>query len=469
MNHLLKPIITFILIFLLCSHYLHSQETQDTMKLSLQEALDVALEKNKQLQNSNLDVKIADEEVWITTARGLPQVSANGSYNNNLSLSTQLFPNFIEATILKVLMDQGVLPPDTPIPEPEKIEVQFGTQHNVSGTIQADQLIFSGPYIVGLQAARVYKNLAKEKHEMTKLEVKSNVTNTYHSILLTRKNIEILNENLNNLNETLEDTRAMYKNGMAEETDVDQLRLNVTSLQNNLKSTKRQLESLKNLLKIQMGVELETQIAIIDSVQGLVAKNQLSKSFQTDFNVEQNINYKASKTQLELSELDLKRQKANFLPTLSAFYSFTENAMRDEFNFFESNKPWYESSMVGFQLNVPIFSSFQRYSKVQKAKLNLKKSKNNLENTRKNLENKFIQARNDYLTAYEKYQNDKENKKLAKKIFNRTNKKYKEGMATSMELTQANDKYLQMESAYISSLIQLLNAKIELEKILNEL
>jgi outer membrane protein TolC len=366
-------------------------------------------------------------------------------------------------------MDQGVLPPDTPIPEPEKIEVQFGTQHNVTGTIQANQLIFSGPYIVGLQAARVYKNLAKEQYEMTKLNVKSNVTNTYHSILLTKRNIAILKENLDNLNKTMEDTRAMYKNGMAEETDVDQLRLNVKSLENNLKTTQRQLESLRNLLKIQMGVDLETPIIATESLQRLVAENQLKKSFQTDFNVEQNINYKASKTQVELSELDLKRQKANFLPTLSAFYSFTENAMRDEFNFFDSGEPWYESSMVGFQLNVPIFSSFQRYSKVQKAELNLKKSKNNLEDTRKNLRNKFIQARNDYLTAFEKYENDKENKKLAKKIFNRTNKKYKEGMATSMELTQANDKYLQMESAYISSLIQLLNAKVELEKILNEL
>ena len=469
MNHLLKSIIAVSFTFLLCTFHLYSQERQDTMKLSLQDALDVALEKNTQLRNSSLDVKIADEEVWITTAQGLPQVSANGSYNNNLSLSTQLFPNFIEPTILKVLMDQGVLPPDTPIPEPEKIEVQFGTQHNVTGTIQANQLIFSGPYIVGLQAARVYKNLAKEKYEMTKLNVKSNVTNTYHSILLTKRNIGILKENLDNLNKTLEDTRAMYKNGMAEETDVDQLRLNVKSLENNLKTTQRQLESLRNLLKIQMGVDLETPIVATESLQRLVAENQLKKSFQTDFNVEQNINYKASKTQVELSELDLKRQKSNFLPTLSAFYSFTENAMRDEFNFFDSGEPWYESSMVGFQLNVPIFSSFQRYSKVQKAELNLKKSRNNLEDTRKNLRNKFIQARNDYLTAFEKYENDKENKKLAKKIFNRTNKKYKEGMATSMELTQANDKYLQMESAYISSLIQLLNAKVELEKILNEL
>jgi outer membrane protein TolC len=223
------------------------------------------------------------------------------------------------------------------------------------------------------------------------------------------------------------------------------------------------------MLKIQMGIELNQPVLLTQSIQNFIDNNELKKSYGTDFNVENNINYQATETQLRLSELDLKRQKANFLPSLSAFYSFTENAMRDEFNPLESGQPWYESSMLGFQLDVPIFSSFQRYSRVKKAELNVKKSKNTLENTRKNLENRYIQARNNYLTAYEKFQSDKENKELAKRVFNRTNTKYKEGMATSMELTQANDKYLQMESAYISSLVQLLGAKVELEKILNEL
>ena len=261
----------------------------------------------------------------------------------------------------------------------------------------------------------------------------------------------------------------MYENGMAEETDVDQIQINVASLENNLKSTQRQLESLKNLLKIQMGVDLNTAVELTQSIEILLQENQLQKTYGTDFSVENNINYQASQTQVELSELDLKRQKSNFLPSLSAFYSFSENAMRDKFNVFASDKPWYESSMVGIQMDVPIFSSFQRYTRVQKAKLKLKKSRNNLENTRKNLQNRYIQARNNYLTAFEKYQSDKENKELAKKVFQRTKRKFKEGMATSMELTQANDKYLQMESAYISSLVQLLGAKVELEKILNEL
>jgi outer membrane protein TolC len=444
------------------------QEQSDTMRISLQDALDVALEHNTQLKNSSLDVKIADKEVWETTARGLPQVSGSGSYNNNLSLATQLFPNFIEPTILQILMEEGVIE-QQPIPEPEKIEVQFGSQHTFSGNIQVNQLIFSGPYIVGLQAARVYKSLAKHQYDMTELNVKSNVTNTYHSILLSKENIRILRSNLKNLKQTLKDTRAMYDNGMAEETDVDQIQINVSSLENSLRSTKRQLESLKNLLKIQMGIDLETPLLMTQSIQVLIEQNQLKKSYGTGFNVENNVNYQLSETQVKLSELDLKRQKANFLPSISAFYSYTENAMRDKFNPFHPDEPWYESSVLGFQLNIPIFSSFQRYSKVQQAKLSLKKSQNNLENTRKNLKNRYIQARNNYLTAFEKYKSDKENKELAKKVFNRTNQKFKEGMATSMELTQANDKYLQTESAYISSLVQLLGAKVELEKILNEL
>lgn len=469
MKDVIRSLTVGLFLFLFSLPSLYSQENQDSLSVSLQEALEIALERNTQLKNAKLDIQIADEEVWITTAQGLPQVSASGSYNNNLSLSTQLFPNFIEPTILQVLIEQGVLPSSTPIPEPEKIEVQFGSQHTYTGSVQVNQLVFSGPYIVGLQAARVYKDLSKEQYEMTRLEVKSNVTNTYHSILLTQRNIEILSENLHNLRKTLEDTRTMYENGMAEEIDVDQIQINVTSLENNLKSTRRQLESLRNLLKIQMGVELDTPLKITQSLQNILEDNDFPSSFGTGFNVENNITYKASETQVKLSKLDLKRQKANFLPSLSAFYSFTENAMRDEFNVFESGQPWYESSMIGFQLDIPIFSSFQRVSKVQKAKLNLMKSQNTLENTRKNLNNQYVQARNNYLSAYEKFQNDQENKELAKRIFERTNKKFKEGMATSMELTQANDKYLQMESAYISSLVQLLGAKVQLEKIINEL
>jgi len=99
----------------------------------------------------------------------------------------------------------------------------------------------------------------------------------------------------------------------------------------------------------------------------------------------------------------------------------------------------------------------------------MKKAINNRELAKKNLKNGYIQARNNYMNAYETYISDQKNKELAKKVLDRTNKKYKEGMVTSMELTQANDKYLETQSSYINSLVQLLNAKVELLKILNAL
>ncbi|MFP3859835.1 MAG: TolC family protein [Bacteroidales bacterium] len=459
--------IMIILLFVIPC-YTHAQESEDTLKLTMEEALNKALEYNTDIRNARLDVKIADKKVWETTAQGLPQISGSSSYNNNLSLATQLFPNFIEPTIMQILMEQGVID-QQPIPEPEKIEVQFGSQHTFGANVEVSQLVFSGPYIVGLQASKVYKSLAKEQEDMTELNVKANIMNTYHSILLTRENLEILRGNLENLYKTLKDTKVMHENGFAEETDVDQIQINVTSLENNLKSTERQMESLKNLLKVQMGIDLNVPVELTQSLDYIIAEENLEPTYGNEFNPRENVNYQLTQTEVELSELDLKREKSNYLPSISAFYSYSQDAMRDEFNVFDFDEPWYESSVLGFQLNIPIFSSFERRSKVQQAELNLEKSKNKLENTRKTMKNNFIQARNNYLTALESHESNEKNKELAKKVYNQTTKKYKEGMATSMELTQANDKYLQMESAYINSLVELLEAKVELEKILNEL
>jgi outer membrane protein TolC len=218
-----------------------------------------------------------------------------------------------------------------------------------------------------------------------------------------------------------------------------------------------------------LGIPLDRPVQLKQSLESVVSNTNLDKTVSEDFSVQNTIGYQLADTQVKLEELDLKRQKANFLPNLSAFYNFNENAMRNEFNFFDFDEEWYQSSILGFQLNIPIFSSGQRYSKVKQAQLQLKKAKNNRELAKKNLKNGYIQARNNYMNAYETYISDQENKKLAKKVLDRTNKKYKEGMVTSMELTQANDKYLETQSNYINSLVQLLNAKVQLLKILNAL
>jgi len=444
-------------------------QAEDTLRLTVPQALDHAMEHNTKMKNALLDVKVADKEVWETTASGLPQVSASGAYNNNLSLSTQLFPNFIEPTIIQILNEEGVFDPPRPIGDPELIEVKFGTQHNFDGSVSVNQLIFSGPYIVGLQAARVYKNLSQQRRQQTGQEVKANVTSTYHSIQLTERNIRILEENLESLEKSLKDARALYQQGMVEQTDVDQIQISVSSIRNNIKSTRRQLEQLHNLLKIQLGLELDRPLVLTQSLQDILQSTQLDGSVDQEFQVEENISYQLMDTQVRLSELDLKRRKSEFLPTLSAFYNYRQNAMRDKFNPLDADKKWYEASTLGFQLNVPIFSSGQRLSRVQQAQLQLQKNRNNLSDTRKSLVNRFVQTKNNYYTAYDNYQTARDNMKLAKRVYERISKKYSEGMTGSMALTQANRDYLNAESEYIRTLVELLNARTELDEILNEL
>jgi len=448
----MQRIFNLFIVWVLMVTSAFAQESEDTLKISLQDAQEFAVEYNTEVKNAQLEVKVADKKVWETTAQGLPQVSASGSYNNNLSLATQLLPAVIFGG-----------------PEGEYVEVQFGTQHNFTGTVSVNQLVFSGPYIVGLQAAKVYKSLSKQQSKQTRLDVKANVANTYHLILLSEENKKILKKNLANLEKTLNDSKKMFENGMIEETEVDQVQISVTSLENSIKSVQRQLESFYNLLKIQLGIPLDRPVQLKQSLESVVSNTNLDKTVSEDFSVQNTIGYQLADTQVKLEELDLKRQKANFLPNLSAFYNFNENAMRNEFNFFDFDEEWYQSSILGFQLNIPIFSSGQRYSKVKQAQLQLEKAKNNRELAKKNLKNGYIQARNNYMNAYETYISDQENKELAKKVLDRTNKKYKEGMVTSMELTQANDKYLETQSNYINSLVQLLNAKVQLLKILNAL
>lgn len=458
----------YVLLLLMLPFFMAAQEADTTMTLSVSRAQEYAVQHNLNVKNAELEVIKADKEVWETTASGLPQANLEGSFRNNLSLSTQLFPNFIEPTIMKILMDEGVIDPQ-PIGEPDKIPVQFGSQFNASATLQVNQLVFSGPYIVGLQASQVYRRLSKEQLTKSKLDTKASVAQTYFLILLSGENISILEENLQNLRKIVSDSRAMQEQGFMESTAVDQVEIQANTLENQLKSTQRQHKSYYDLLKIQLGVPLTQKVALTDSLTGIINRLELGNQIGLDFKPEENVQYKMAETQERLSELDLKRQKFNNLPQLNAFFSYTQNAMRDNFNFFDTDKEWFESSMLGLQLNIPLFASGQRYSRIQQAELSLEKARNSKELARRNLMLSMKQARDKYLTALDKYETQQKNKKLAQRVFQHTSEKFQEGMASSTELTQANNQYLQTVSGYVGAVVELLNAKIQLDKLMNDL
>ena len=446
-----KLIITILtLIFL--PHIIIAQENNEALNLSVNEAMEYALQNNTDVQNAQLDVIIADKKVWETTTIGLPQISASGSYYNNLSLATQLIPaEFFGG-------EAG-----------EFAEVQFGTKHNFNGTLTVSQLIFSGSYIVGLQAAKVYRSLSEKTLNKTEIDTKADVASTYYTILMAEETIVTLQSNFDYLQDLYNQTKAMAEAGFIESIEADKLKVTLGSLENSVKQMERQIEFLYALLKLQIGTDKETRVELTDNLNDILLNIDVDALFKKEFILEEHADYQLMVVQEELMALDLKRYKSEYLPTLSAFYNFKEDAYRDEFNPFDGSEKWFESSMLGFQIDIPIFNSGEKRSKVQQARLELEKSTNTKEYVGSSLYTSLIQTRSDFITNQEIMVNTRENMEVSKKVLDEISIKHKEGMASSFDLTQANSDYLTTISDYTQAVVNLLNAKIELEKILNEI
>jgi len=433
-----------------CCNLFSLAEGEKKRTFSLEEAQNFAIENNLNIKNAAADVIIARKKIWETTAIGLPQVNGSVNYTDNLSLATVLIPDFFGGN------------PD------EMVEVQFGTQHNASVSISANQLVFSGPYIVGLMAAKVYKQISQQNLEKTEIDIKELVTRNYYLVLLSEETKRTLVKNYHNTEKTYLETRAMFEQGFVEETDVDQLKVTLTTLNNSINSMERQVKLSTNMLKFQMGLDLEVPVSLSDTLYGILEKINLQSLAVNNFNINNNIEFNIIETQVELASLDLKRQKTEYLPNLSVMYMNNWNAMRSEFNFFNTDK-WYRSEMLGFTLNVPVFSSGSKRSKISQKRIALEKVIENQKLVRQSLEMENQQAGFDYNTALEKYMSENENVKLAERILEKTRVKYNNGMASSFELIQANNQYLQTESGLTSAIVELLNAKTRLDKIMNRL
>jgi len=418
-------------------------------EFSLKSAQEYALRHSYNVQNSLLDVAAAKKKLKETAAGGLPQISAGLSYNDNLKLATSLIPNFFDGK-----------------PE-EKIAVQFGTQHNASFNLSIQQLLFNGSYFVGLQTSKIYSRLAEQNHQLTQLDIKETVTSTYQTILVAEESEKIVSSSLQNLEKTLYEIRELYKEGFVAETDADLVQISVGALKSSLQSVMRQREVAYKLLNYQLGLSLETPITLTDTLETVLRQMDVDKKAAQSFDLEQNIEYRMLTTQEQLSEMALKNEKAGYLPTISAFYTYQQMAMRDSFNFFSPEGDWFPLQILGVTINLPVFASGQRKAKVAQAAINLEKAKNARRQADQGLKLQAAQARSNFLSAHENYLNADENMALSNKIYEVTLIKYKEGVASSTDLTQANDKFLAGQSGYIQAVLDLLNAKNSLDRISN--
>jgi len=437
-------------------------------KFNIQQAIDYALQNNLTIENNELEIRKAKWKVWETTAIGLPQVNGSIQYQNYPNIPTQLMPNFLLPVIIGVNSQYYGLTPIQALPDDSgKIPVQFGSEHNADWGISVSQIIFNGEYLVGLKAASTYKLISEQSLEKAQIELKTSVEQAYYLALIATQSLKILEQNYSNIKKLADDSQKMVDVGVTDQTQADQIKILELNLKNQISSLKRQEQLAFLMLKFQLGLVPEDSLYLtntLDEITELIGTDILN----TGFDIDQNIDYQMMNTQLQLKTLELRQAESKSLPTLTAFYSYSQNAMRDEFNFFDNEEEWFTTSLWGVKLQVPIFSSGQRASVIQQKKIGVIETKNQQYLLTQQLNIQFIQAKNDFLNAYDNFVNQKQNLKLSEKIYNDTQIKYKEGASSSMDLTQVQNQYLQAESSYYQALMQLLNAKTAIEKLVNQ-
>jgi outer membrane protein TolC len=347
----------------------------------------------------------------------------------------------------------------------EKVPVTFGTQFNSGASVQASLLLFNAPLYIGIETTKLANKLSEKGLAKTELDTKESVSSSYYLILVSERSLEILNGNITNLNETLKSTRSMYSAGMAESTDVDQMVSNVTMVENSRSSMQRSIELNYNILRFQLGVAADTKITLSESLDDITSQVNIESLLTQQFDQKQNLNYILSEGQERLSELTFKSQKASVLPTLSGFYSYGINGMGDKVH----SQQWFQNSMTGLQLSIPIFGSGQKYSQIKRAQIKFEQAKTEKEMVTEQLLLQEKQLRFNVVNADLQYKSQKDNVDVSKRVYASMENKYKQGMASSLDLTQANTLYLQAQNNYISSLMNLLQTKLALDKLLNNM
>jgi len=418
---------------------------QEENHFSLTQALDYALAHNAQMINASRDVQAAHAQKWATIAMGLPQVSAESSYQNQLKRPVSLLPGeFFGGE------------PGTYVP------ITFGQKQQMSISATLNQKIFDGSYIVGVQAIKTFIEISANAKQKTELEIRKAVVNAYGSVLLLDQSMAIINDNLSVLKQNILETQQLFQQGFAEEEQLEQLEITLLQLESQKRNT-LQLQSItRQSFNLLLGRDLTAVFTLTEDLEALAAQH-LMKQPKEEFLLENSVDYRIAFNQKEQKRLELKLEKSKYLPTLGAFVNYSTNAFGNTFEFFNSSQDWYDASILGLNLNIPVFSSFMKRSNTKIKKLQFEQSLTLLDQKAKQANLEFQQAKSQFELDVATYNSSKLNLSLAERIAKKNTIKYKEGVASSFELRQAQLQLYQAQQEYLKSMLDVINSKTLVE------
>jgi outer membrane protein TolC len=437
-----------IILAIFITNFCYSQN--EIVSLSLDEAIEFGIENNRSLKNAEREIQMAFKERWKTIAIGLPNIKLDLNYLNNIELPTSLIPaEFFGG-------NKG-----------EFAEIQFGTEQSAIGSVRMEQVLFDGSWLVGLEYSKIYLATSENFYEKTLLQVRESIVKLYSLIVTLNEGIILLENNLENFRKDLYEITELYKNGFEEIENVEQIKITLAQAELSLLQTKKTQENQLNLLKLVLGIDLEDEIILTTSINNFIGENIVFSNSLEEFSTSENIDVKISQNAFDTKRIEYKLEKSKQLPKLSGFLSGTYTGYNNEFDFLNKSQNWFGSSVVGINLEVPLFNANSLNISSQKAKIAMEKAKTSLEEQSDKIEAEVKDKLNQYELAVNSLNINQENMMLSMSIEEKNSIKFFEGIVSSFELRQAQLQLLDSQQKYLNSVLDIISVKAELETLYN--
>ncbi len=443
---------------------------QQRNAFTAKQAVDYAMKNSIQVKNALLDIQIQKQSNREFTAVAYPQLNGSIGGTYYFDVPTTTLPDFISPAVYGVLVNNGVKDGNGntigfPAGGFGSVPAKFGTKWNANGGVDFSQLLFDGQVFVGLKARSAAVKLATEAAEVTKEQIKANVYKLYYQLVVGKQQATSLDANIIRFEKLLKDTKEIYKNGFAEKLDVDKVQVQL----NNLKTEKEKVDD-----QIFMGNAALKFLLNMPQQESLDLTDTLSDDQLTALSLNDSINYNNRKeyqqlnTAIILNEFNVKRFQLSKLPTLASYATYSKNAQRNQFNFFE-NGDWFTTALVGVKLSVPLFDGNARNARIRKAKMELNKVKNTQTLLAQSIDMEVANCRNKIKSAITTLTTQKANVALAEQVFNSTKLKYEQGLGSNMEIYNAEADLKMAQNNYYGAMYDAIIARIDFLKAIGQL
>ncbi len=435
---------------------------QEKHSFSLQQTLDYAKKNNVQVKNALLGIKLQEQQNREVTAAALPQVTGSIGLTYNPYVATQVLPNFISPSVYQVLIDQGVKDGNgNPIQMPSDfgvIAAQFGTKYNAVAGVDLSQLLFDGQVFIGLKARSTSMQWQTKYAEVTDEMVRTNVYKIYYQLLASKTLVDLIDANIERTEKLSHDTKELYKNGFAEQLDINKVEVQLANLQT------EKLKSLNTIsngylgLKFLIGMPIQDSLALTDTLdEEQIKRNAL---LLADFNYKDRKDYQYAELGKKLNEFNVRRYQLSQLPSLSLTGNYYKSAQRNAFTFLNTGD-WYNISAINLRMSIPIFKGFATKARIGQASIQLQQTQNQIDNLKIQIDQEVEKAKLDFIAAVTTLDYQKKNMVLAETVYDQTKKKFEVGTGSNTEITAAQTDLKQAQTNYINAVFDAIVAKID--------